>query len=187
MDSNTKSELIQAAVEAAGAVGKELFVRRKDRQFMEQKAQYEKEIAQLRSGQAPNSTAEEESDPVVSSLSEAADVAEQYEQLLSRAEAEEDCELCRSLISSARELPLAKQQEVVPQLRDFLASVEDDAQRPELVAEINSSPALKDLMKRHMNAVSASSPSDGSTSQRERDSPPENTASLSEGRQTNLF
>lgn len=182
MDSNTKAELIQSGVTALGAIGKELFVRRKDREMMEREAEIQKELATLRAGGKSNKAPENDDDSAVSALDEAASLADQYESLLARAEAEEDCELCRSLISSARELPLDKQQRVIPQLRDFLSTVEDDASRDELVSEINDSPELKSLMQRHMDAVGGdSSTSSGS---RTRGSAPETSAA---GRQQTLY
>jgi hypothetical protein len=83
----------------------------------------------------------------VNKLSEAANMAAEYDDLLSSAENAEECDVCRRLIKAARERPLREQRRMLPDLRDFLASVSDDTPREELVSELRDSEALMGLLE----------------------------------------
>lgn len=173
MNADTKAEVVDTVFSLAASLGKDFFVRRQEAQARERELEMQKEIEQVKAGArmeqgAPNSAPEKTDDPVIDALDEAADLGERYDDLLARAEAEEDCDLCRSLISAAREKPVSAQQELIPQLRDLISSVEDNASRQEMVTTINSNPALKQLLKEHMSDLQdVSSP--------QRDDPPGRT------------
>jgi len=180
MESQTKAEIVDTVFSLAASLGKDFVVRKQERAAREQELQMQKEIEQVKAGQGMKNAAPESADSAVDALSEAAELGERYDSLLARAEAEEECELCRSLISAAREKPVSEQREVIPELRDLISSVEDDAPRSELVETINKRPALKRLLREHMSdvqEVASSSGRDRSPARRQDSSPSSNQTS----------
>lgn len=180
MHSSTKAELVETLTGTVGSLAKEFLVRRNEMNRLEQEAQYQKEIEELRAqnrGAQRDATGGDHADsddPVVSSLNQASELAEQYDELLAEAEKHEECELCRSLISATRQKPVTEQRELIPELRDFLEKVDDDADRDELVAQIKESDNLMSLLREQMEMMERaasggeSSSDDNSSSQRNR-------------------
>jgi len=155
MNDDTKGELVESVASVLGTLGKELFVRRSERQMMERRAELDKEVAEVRaraSGDLPagGASAEVRGEGAVGNLDAASRMAEEYDSLLARAQNEEQCGLCKQLIAAARDKPLREQRTLLPSLRDFIAGVEDDASQQELVARIKQSDELVQLLRENV-------------------------------------
>lgn len=160
MNNQTAAELIEGVGQTAVALAKEWAVRRQERRQMEREAEMQREMIELESGESTTDEGDAEPDTVESVLDRAVETSAEYESLLEEAEAKEECQLCRTLISQAREKPLSQQRKLLPELREFVSKVDNDASKEELVSAINQNEALKGLLQEHMASVQeATSPS----------------------------
>lgn len=155
MDSSTKAELIDAGGSALMSVAKEMFVRQREQDLMRERAQMDKEIAQARAGGGDDVTtsmleAPQGRDGVVQTLGKAEELAEEYNQLLEDAEQMESCELCKRLIRGARERPVDEQKDLLPALRDFFRSVEDDTPTEEVARRMRQHDTLMQLVRQEV-------------------------------------
>lgn len=183
MDAQTKAEMIDSALGGAAALAKELFLRRQERMQAERQAELQKEIERIRAnggspdahsdGEGPGEATGESKAPrrsrpardrhrggqtsgrggVVETLDRATDTVTDVDELLAEAEEMEDCRLCKRLISAARNKPLPEQRRLLPELRDFLASVDDGTPTSEVAKQIRESDALLSLLKDEMGGV----------------------------------
>lgn len=153
MNNQTAAELIEGVGQTAVALAKEWAVRRQERRQMEREAEMQREMIELEAEGTDDSDDEADPDTVESVLDRAVETSAEYESLLEKAEAKEECQLCRTLISQAREKPLSEQRELLPELREFVSKVDNDASKEELVDAINQNEALKGLLQEHMASV----------------------------------
>lgn len=171
VDRDTKAGLIENAASALGIIGKELLVNRAERRQQEAAAQHQKELAEIRAraeseGPLPASGPETNesgrgNQQVVDSLSEASTLVGRIDDALSQAEGAEECDLCKQLIRAVRQKPAREQRQLLPELRDFLADVDDGTPQAELVERLEDSPALLELIEEQFDM--GGSPSGGSS------------------------
>jgi len=153
MRNQTAAELIEGIAQAGVALTKEVYTRRQERKQMEREAEMRREMIELEADTSKSSGEESAPETVESVLDQAVETSERYDDLLRKAESKEDCQLCRALISQAREKPLPQQRKLIPELREFISKIEDDAPKDELIEAINQNAALKGLLQEHMSAV----------------------------------
>lgn len=155
--SQTRSELIENITGAIGSAAQELFVRRRDQQILQEQAQYDREIAELRSSSSPMSGAtssssssassESSTPPSLTPLEQANALARELDGALAEAEAEQDCELCQALIAATRRKSTSKQRKILPELNAFLSAVENGEDREEMTRRIKQSDHLSALLE----------------------------------------
>jgi hypothetical protein len=175
---DTKAELIDSAVNGVTALAKEFFVRRQEQQQFEREAEFKKELARIRAGDQTDSESADQSteasagpqqpsisdttpapsdaggrEGTVETLRRAAETAEEYDELLEAAADMEDCRLCTRLIKATKKRPVSEQRELVPELTEFLASVEEGTPTQEVAAQIQQSDALMELLQDEMGGV----------------------------------
>ena len=146
MHRDTVASLIEAAGTVGTTVAKEMLSRRQETKMMDRQAQYKKELAAARAGETV--TAEGSAGPSTPSdaLSEAEKTAVEYEQMMQTAADMESCDLCTRLIQAAQQEPAARQAKLLPQLREFLDSVEDGESTQSVAQRVREQDALLDLM-----------------------------------------
>jgi hypothetical protein len=157
MHEQTRAELIEAVGTAGTSLLKEMFSRQQEMNMMEKRAEMEKEIAHAKSEntslEAPEDDTHTHTDgTVVETLGRAEELATEYDDLLQRAEAKESCHLCKNLLRGARNRPVAEQQELLPALREFFTSVEDDTPTDVVAQRMRQHDALMDLVQSEMQA-----------------------------------
>lgn len=155
MRSETAASLIEAVGSIGTTVAKELFARKKDEEMLEQKAQFQKELAAARAGENVDAGETEPDQPAVPSsptdaLSEAETVAADYEELMNTAADMESCDLCKRLIQSAKQQPAARQADLLPQLREFMESVEDGESTQQVAQRVREQDELLELLHETM-------------------------------------
>jgi len=135
-----------------------MFSRQREMDMMEKRAEMEKEIAQAKNGGAslgaPNGGGGGHTHgSVVETLSQAEEVAGDYDDLLERAEEKESCHLCKKLLRGARNRPVAEQQELLPALQEFFESIEDDTPTDVVAQRMRQHDALMDLVQSEMQGA----------------------------------
>jgi len=134
-----------------------MFSRQQEMDMMKKRAEMEKEIAQAKSGGTSLEAPSDGSEPhthggVVETLGRAEELANEYDYLLQRAEAKESCHLCKNLLRGARNRPVAEQQELLPALREFFSSIEDDTPTDVVAQRMRQHDALMDLVQSEMQS-----------------------------------
>lgn len=152
---DTIAELIDAGGTALISMGKEMFVRRQEEKMLEKQAELDKEVELAKVGRRPSGSGQTMSAPegragVVQTLGEAEDLADEYEDLLRRAEEMESCKLCKKLIRGARNRPVADQQELLPALQEFFSNVDDGTPTEEVARRVREHDELMQLIQETM-------------------------------------
>jgi len=170
MDDQVKGELPERGASLIASMGKAFVQNRAEMQRRQQEAEIEKELAEIRHGDGQSGSSGRRgsgtggaslSSPsrssggrggVVETLDEAGNLADEYERLLSQAEEQESCDLCKQLIRGVRDQPLSKQETLLPQLREFLEGVEGDASTEQVAQQVRQHDELLELLQSQMGS-----------------------------------
>jgi len=144
--------IVRALVEGgqmATDVAKQIYAQRKERQQMERQARHEKEIAEIKAGggraSTTTSTGNADRGESVDELARASEVVQEYDDMLARAQQNEECDFCRALIAEVRTKPIEDQRSLIPELQTYLEAVDDNASREELLEHIKNNDRLAGL------------------------------------------
>lgn len=80
-------------------------------------------------------------------LEKASETVSVYDDMLETAYEMEDCQQCRNVIQATRDMPLPKQRQVLPELRDFIAAADQGAGAETLKGILRDSDHLLDVVK----------------------------------------
>lgn len=147
LSSETKGELINGAVGLIGSIMKDRLVRRKEKELLEQRAEMDKEIAELRQRDLRQRVGDADGSEPVDRLRQAEQTVGDLNDMLDEAKQEEDCTLCADMIEMVSEQPLPVQQRALPELRQLLELSHEGASQNQLKDHLRDSETLTRVMQ----------------------------------------
>lgn len=162
MDTDTKAELIERGSSMVASLLKGALQTRAESKRREENAELRKELAEIKFGDGSldggesevADPPEEREPPTLDEITDSTDALDRalaeindYDALLEQAAAAEECPVCERMIRAVQDQPVRFQNQMLPELREFLAEKDGQVSKPELKESLQNKPALLQLVE----------------------------------------